>query len=40
LAAAEELLPRLVGISQTLLETVDLLEAEINAASDEELEAL
>ena len=39
MAAAEELLPRPVGISQTLLEAVDLLEEEINAASEEELQA-
>jgi hypothetical protein len=40
MAAAEELLPRLVGISQTLLEAVDLLASEINSASEEELKAL
>jgi len=40
MAAAEDLLPRLVGISHTLLETVDMLEAAINASSDEELAAL
>lgn len=36
LAAAEALLPRLIGISQTLLETIDILEKEIIYASDEE----
>ena len=40
MAAAEDLLPRLVGISQTLLETIDLLESEIEAAPEEEIQAL
>ena len=37
LAEAEVLLPRLVGISQTLLDTISLLEAEVESAADEEL---
>ena len=37
LAAAEVLLPRLVGISQTLLDTISLLEKEIEAAPEEDL---
>jgi len=40
LAAAEALLPRLVSISQTLLETISLLEKEIDSAPDDELERL
>jgi hypothetical protein len=40
LAAAAVLLPTLVGISQTLLDTIALLEHEIESASDEELSEL
>ena len=40
LAAAQVLLPRLIGISQTLLDTIALLETEVEAASEEELRQL
>ena len=40
MAEAEALLPRLVGISHTLLETIDMLEKEVNSASEEEVAAL
>ena len=40
LAAAELLLPRLVGISQTLLDTISLLEKEVEASSEEDLAEL
>lgn len=37
LAAAERLLPQLVGISQTLLEALELLEKDIHALPDKEI---
>jgi len=36
LGAARELLPQLIGISHTLLETIDILEDEINSTPEEE----
>lgn len=36
MAAAESLLPQLIGISQTLLECLDMVEKEVNGISQEE----
>lgn len=39
-ADAEALMDKLIGVSETLLAALDLLEKEINALSEEELQAL